>query len=343
MGLGRERIAEIRAPERHGLEQRPAQDTGGKVLEDLDRRIITALQQNGRATWTEVSRAVGVSSAKAGQRAGVLFANRVLGVSVVSALEFSPAPSDLYEVRLRCRSGRQREVARALMQRRDTRWVAILGGEHDIAAELLVPRGGDIATVLIDSVQFHPDVLDIRSALVLHTFKVSQSWNRGLLGPAEHLHLCDPSHLTSVDRSILAALKVDGRRSCASVATEIRADESTVRRRLQRMLRRGCAQAMTIVQPSSLGYEHEVLLELEVLPAHLEAAATELKNQPGIRYLAATFASRSLVCEVVMPDAAALYDFLNRVIGGLLGVTGMVASVELLVVKRSFLICPWVK
>lgn len=328
--------AGVRTP-KQVLEQGPA--------EKLDHRIITALQQNGRATWAEVARAVGVSSARAGQRAAALFANRVVGVSVVSALELSPAPSDLYEVRLRCRSGRQQAVARALTQRSDTRWVAILGGEYDVAAELRVPRGGDVAPVLFDSARLHPDALDIRSALVLRTFKVSQSWNKGLPGLAEQerMHLCHPSHLTSVDRSILAALKVDGRRSCASVSAEIGVDESTVRRRLQRMMRHGCARVMTIVQPSSLGYEHEALLELEVLPTHLEDAATELARQPGVRYLAATFASRSLVLEVVMPDASALYDFLNRVIVGLPGVTGMLADIELLVFKRGFLMCPWVE
>ena len=197
--------------------------------------------------------------------------------------------------------------------------------------------------MLIDGTQLHPDITDLRSALVLRTFKVAEDWNKALVSAEapELLHVCDPSHLGQLDRSILACLKVDGRRSAMDVARELRVDESTVRRRLTKMLETGCARVMTTVQPSSLGYEHELQLELEVLPPHVEEAAAILARQAGVRYLAATLSSASLVCEVVMPDAEGLYDFMNRVIGSLRGLKGTVASIELLVVKRSFQICPW--
>lgn len=313
------------------------------TIVDCDKRIITALQEDGRAPWSRVGQAVGVSAVKAARRGEVLFKNRVVGVSVVSALEFSPAPSDLYEVRIRCHSGSERDVARVLAERKDTRWVAILSGEFNIAAEFFLPRGGDVDEVLIDGAQLHPDITDLRSALVLRTFKVAQDWNKALVSPEASavLHVCDPSHFSRLDHSILACLKVNGRRSAMDVAHELRVDESTVRRRLTRMLERGCARVMTIVQPSSLGYEHEVQLELEVLPHQVEEAAAILARQAGVRYLAATLSSASLVCEVVMPDAEALYDFMTRVIGSLHGLQGMVAHIELLVVKRSYQICPW--
>jgi DNA-binding Lrp family transcriptional regulator len=313
-----------------------------RALEEIDHRILSALQCNGRAAWTEIANQTGLTVPTVARRAKALFKKNVLKVSVVSTLGFSPVPADLYDVQLKCKPGTQRAVAQTMAARDDTRWVAVVTGDHDVCAELVVPPGRDVSQFLIDDIHLAPDVVSAHADLVVHTFKMAETWNRDTGdGDEKSLHVCDESHLSSADRAILEALSRDGRRSCASVAAEIGLDESTVGRRLTAMIRRGCARVVTIVQPSSLGYEHGIVLRLEVLPQHLEAAAKEVMRDPGVRYVAAMFARRSLVCEVILPHGAALYDFLRGPVAKMPGVTGMTAEIELLVVKRAFSLCPW--
>jgi hypothetical protein len=53
-------------------------------------------------------------------------------------------------------------------------------------------------------------------------------------------------------------------------------------------------------------------------------------------------ARSSLVCEVIMPSAADLYEFLHATAASPKGVTGFSAQVELVAGIRSYLVCPWV-
>jgi len=307
-----------------------------RALDDIDRRILETLRDDGRASWATLARTVGVPDSTVYRRTSALFDEGRLRVGVLPT-----APADtvrLYELRLRCRPGRQREVARALAARNDTRWVAVVSGEYGVAAELVVPRGVEVAAIIFEDIEQGDDnILGSQSSLLLHTFK--------LPGTLRHGFVFDPDlslrELTGVERATLASLRDDGRRSYAAVAAEVGISESTIRRRIRTMLKTDGAGVVTIVHPPSLGFEHEAIIRLDVLPEHLEAVARRLANHPGVHCLAATFGETALVCEIVMRTPGETYELLNDVIGKARGITRMTVEVELIVMKRAFLATPW--
>src|SRR5262249_1850048 len=156
------------------------------------------------------------------------------------------APSEgvrLYELRFRCRPGRQRDVARTLAARSDMRWVAVVTGEYGVAAELVVPLGVEAAAVLFDDIDQQDDnILGSQSSLVLHTFKLPANLKHGFVfDPAVALR-----ELTAGDRATLASLRDDGRLSYAAVAAQVGISESTIRRRLGTMLKANDAAVVTV-------------------------------------------------------------------------------------------------
>lgn len=321
--------------------------TGGVAhFDDLDRRIIAALQADGRASWTEIADDVSSSLATVTRRGQQLLASGAVGVGVSHDIN-TPGVSDLFVLRIRCRAGSQMDVATALAQRSNLRFLCLVTGGSDLLAEISIPQTESLHQRLINEIQTIDGVESCRSDLVLHAYKVSQRWLTDTLeqrargdAVAPEPHVCHPSHFDDTDRQILDAMRLDGRASFRSVSQVVGVNESTVRRRFETLRDRGCALVLTLVAANALGLESEIILTVSVAPNRLDAVAQELGSYVGVRYLAATL-DCSLVCELIMPSTPKLYEFLTEQLGQIEGVRGWEACVELLTIRRGFLETPW--
>jgi DNA-binding Lrp family transcriptional regulator len=315
-------------------------------LDALDRRIVAELQQDGRASWTDVAETCQTSVTTVVRRGNRLIAEGLVRVAVVPSLQHA-GPADLFLIHLTCAPGTQVSVAEELTRRDDVRLIALVTGPFDIVAELLVQHDNSLSSRIVGELLAIEGVERCETDLMLHTYKVSHDWSRQLLTGVPHVtdvedpHECDPSHFDDADRAILEHLRTDGRASFRSVAQELRVNESTVRRRFETLRERGCVMVVTLVPAPSLGFESEIILEISVRPSRLDAVATELAAHLGVRYVASTLRSSSLLCEVILPSTRSVFDFLTTVVGQLDGVTDWAASMQILTLKRGFVETPW--
>lgn len=315
-------------------------------LSVLDRRIVAVLQQNGRASWTEVAEACDTSVTTVVRRGNRLIAEGLVSVAVVPSLQHA-GPADLFVVHLTCAPGSQVRVARELTRRDDVRLVALVTGPFDIVAELLVRHDDSLSSRIVGQLLTIDGVERCETDLMLHTYKVSHDWSRQLLTGEPHIadvedpHECHPGHFDDTDRAMVKRLRSDGRASLRTVAEDLGVNESTVRRRFETLRERGCVMVVTLVPASSLGFESEIILKINVLPARLDEVARELASHLGVRYMASTLRSSSLMCEVILPSTPSVFEFLTTVVGQLEGVTDWAASMEIVTLKRGFVETPW--
>ncbi|GAA3665966.1 Lrp/AsnC family transcriptional regulator [Nonomuraea antimicrobica] len=316
-------------------------------LDDLDRKILAALHVNGRASWTDLAQLLGISTTTVARRAQHLFGAGLARVAVLPHPEHE-GPVDLFVVRLTCAPGSQLRVAGVLARHPGTRYVAILTGGYDVVFELVVPKNGDLYSMLVDFVHSVPGAQQSNADLVLHTYKVSYDWSVPVLG--EHaaafagrrpVHACERGHLDDVDREVLAAMREDGRASFQSVGRRLGISESTARRRLEAMLERGCASVTTFIPAAALGYEAEILFWLSVEPSMQDSVAERLSHERGVRMIASMLGQASLFCEVIVPTTADLHHFTSRTLAAVPGIRSWTAGVQVLTVKRGFLMVPW--
>ncbi|MBW4722486.1 Lrp/AsnC family transcriptional regulator [Saccharothrix obliqua] len=311
-------------------------------LDSLDRRIVAALQVNGRASWTEIAALAATSVTTVARRAQQLFAR---GLIRVAAVPQQSGATELLMVRLQCAAGTQIEVARAIATRPEVRFLALVTGSHDLIAEVLVPKGAALQALLVDGLQNIPGIQRSVADLELHTYKSNHEWSRAVLGdgdfPLPEPHVCAADDLDDLDHRILAALSADGRAAFQAVAGELGVSESTVRRRFEAALHRGCVQVITLVPAAALGFEAEIIYWLSVAPARLQAVAEELAAHRGVRYVTAMLGQESLMCEVILPTNEDVLRFTTETLAGLDGVQAWTANVELLTLKRGFVRTPW--
>lgn len=314
-----------------------------RSLDELDRKIILALQGDGRASWTSVAALCDTSVPTVARRVQQLLSDNLLKVSVLPSLG-STGPVENFFTRIGCRPGSQLDVAEQLVARDDVRWASLITGSYDIAVELVVNTGPARYPKTILELQQIDGIQRWYSDLLLHVYKVSLDWYRQLLDEDADLSpvpMCAPDHLDKVDWAILNQLRDDGRASFKTLANALDLNESTVRRRFERMINDGCAVVSTIVPAPVLGLEAETLLWVTVEPARLSEVAAALHRHPAVRYLGATLDGNSLLCEVITESTRGLFEFTTETLAKLRGVIGWNASVELLTLKRGFVETPW--
>jgi DNA-binding Lrp family transcriptional regulator len=321
-----------------------------KQLDELSRKIIAALQQDGRASWTAVAAVCDTSVPTVARRVQQLMADGMVRVAVVPSLGVN-GPVEAFMVRIGCRPGSQFDVGEQLVAREDVRYAALITGPYDIIVELIVEAGSARYPKTMLELQQIPGVERWYSDLVLHVYKMNpHGWSHQLLGPADGVPVgyqmstdleCAPDHLDKVDHAILELLREDGRASFKTVSDALELNESTVRRRFERMITDGCASVLTIVPAAALGFESETMLTVSVEPAKLNKVADALTDHRSVRYVAATLDGNSLFCEVVASSTQGLFEFTTSTLANLDGVVGWSASVELLSLKRGFVETPW--
>lgn len=312
-------------------------------VDELSRRILLALQDDGRADWTTVAKACETSVPTVARRAARLMADGVLRIAVVPELG-SSGPVETLFASIVCRPGTQVAVAEQLVARQDVRFAALVAGSYDIVVELVVEAELTGYPGSILEIQSIPGVERWTSDLVLHVYKISQFWkNRptDTASPPFARTACDPAHLDATDWAILDLLRVDGRASFKSIAVELDVNESTVRRRFERMVANGCALIVTIVPPAALGLKAVAMLTIKVEPGRLNDVAHTLTKHRSVRYLAATLGGSTLMCEVVAESTRDLFEFSTSTLATLDGIVDWTASLELLTLKRAFIETPW--
>ncbi len=126
--------------------------------------------------------------------------------------------------------------------------------------------------------------------------------------------------LDSTDRHIVQLLQADGRRSNVDIARELGLSESTVRKRLERMVAGGEIHISAHIEPSEVGYGVRALIMLTAELSQVDGISHVLREMPEVVSLFWLAGSFDLAIWAVFTDDDHLHDFLANRISKLPGV-----------------------
>ena len=120
-------------------------------MDELDRKIVAILGQNGRTSSTHIARSVGVSEGTVRRRLKRLFAEKIISVTAL------PDPQKLgYHtealIGVQVDPAKVNEVAASLSVLDNTRWVAITTGSYDVFALVTLPNAVALGLFLREKV-----------------------------------------------------------------------------------------------------------------------------------------------------------------------------------------------
>lgn len=111
-----------------------------------------------------------------------------------------------------------------------------------------------------------------------------------------------PAVRTTIDeisKRAIEMLQVDGRRSYASIARELRVDEAAVRQRVDTLVESRVVQFTTVSNPMLLGFTRQAMLGIRVDKGLDEAVGEHLAKIPEVAYVVLTAGGFELMAEVV--------------------------------------------
>ncbi|MFD6171658.1 Lrp/AsnC family transcriptional regulator [Streptomyces coeruleorubidus] len=326
----------------------------GFVADSLDRRIISALQIDGRASWHGIATALGEPERTVVRRGTRLLDSGLVRIGAMAVRGRSTV------IGVRCAPGQARVVATALARRPDCAFVQVLTGTWDCVAEVQCPRDR-LAGLVMDELPGLPGVVRTLTLPVLRHVRTIREWHAGLLTEAEISALtggappgtapvsADVSspfdgagELSRADRLLVNALAEDGRCTFDELARVAGVSEATARRRLGALRRAGRVRVRAVIEPVLLGLPVEAVLWVRAVPAEVDAVTAALAESPHVRYVSFVTGERQLLVLTAFPDEAALHDFVTRS-SWLREAMSVDVSMVLGSLKRGGMLAPWLR
>lgn len=145
------------------------------------------------------------------------------------------------------------------------------------------------------------------------------------------------SVIDALDMKIIRALQIDARKPIVKIAKEVDANEATVRRRIDKLLKDGIIERFTVVLDyHKLGRVIKAFIGLRVEPAKLKVIAEHLAKHPDTQVLYRTSGDTDIVTEVIFEKMEDLNAFLEEELS-LDGILGTIVTIVIGPYKR----CPW--
>jgi len=140
-----------------------------------------------------------------------------------------------------------------------------------------------------------------------------------------------------LDMKIIKALQTDARKPIVRLAREVGANEATVRRRIDKLLKQGIIERFTVVLDyHKLGRVIKAFIGLRVQPAKLREIVDHLSKHPDVQVLYRTSGDTDIFAEVIFEKMEDLNEFLEVELN-LEGILGTTVTIVIGPYKR----CPW--
>ncbi|WP_128801477.1 MULTISPECIES: Lrp/AsnC family transcriptional regulator [unclassified Streptomyces] len=312
------------------------------VFDQLDLRLLHALEVNGRASFSRIAAVLGVSDQTVARRYRRLCAEG--GLRVVAVRDADALGQDQWTLRLRCVPDSALAIAEALAKRPDTNWVGLASGGTEVILGTRPRSPGDRDDLLLGKLPRTPRLLEISAHQMLHRFYGGPSgWLEkfAVLDPDQIEALTPdpvpdpgPARIDPEDEPLLAVLERDGRATYPELQRATGRSESAVKRRLATLLASRAVYIDVEYDSETIGYPVAAALWLTTTPAALHSVGEALAAHDQIAHAAATAGPTNLTATAVFRNTADLYNYLSGPLGHLEGVQHVEATLFLRRVKQ---------
>lgn len=171
-------------------------------LDDIDRKILALLREEGRRPNTEIARAIGVSEPTVRKRLDRMLQQGVLKILAVLNAAATGFPVDVI-IGIKVKTGRLREVGKQLAAINQVTYVGYVSGRFDIIIEVLLRNTTELFEFVSSTLQGVEGIASSETFNVLHTEKFSYMWlpTEGPIGDSGDPLGAQDSHRQSVQGS----------------------------------------------------------------------------------------------------------------------------------------------
>jgi Lrp/AsnC family transcriptional regulator, regulator for asnA, asnC and gidA len=136
-------------------------------------------------------------------------------------------------------------------------------------------------------------------------------------------------NLDHIDLGILELLEEDGRRPNADIARNLEIAESTVRKRIDRLIQANVFRTVIIPDAHAVGLMGHLIVGIHAELGKAQGIADRLSQLNEVRFVALTTGAFDLIAEVYLPSVNDFLRFIDRELARIEGIKGVATSTVL--------------
>ncbi len=306
----------------------PAPSTSAQIdeLPQIERWIISLLQDDGRMSFNGIAQRIGLSETSARRQVQRLIRDGTIAITAVANPRLLGLEAMAW-IGVTVNWARAENLQSSLLEIRGIDYVATTSGRFQILAEIGATDTSDLSS-RIDLVRAVPGVTSTETFPYLDLFHQEFRW----LGPNNpnegHLERASVVRsLSDLDRQLILELRRDGRQSFRQIASSVDAPEHQVRARYARLVDAGVLRVMAVLNPARLGIDTMASLGIRVEPATpVREVARAVSDLRGVDYVVICIGRYDIMAEVMSRSREDLAHMVEHDLGRIDGI----ASNELL-------------
>ncbi len=142
--------------------------------------------------------------------------------------------------------------------------------------------------------------------------------------------------IDQVDREIIRVLQRDGRTSNTEIGRALGLTETTIRKRIGRLVGEGLVNIVAVPTPDAVGMTTSAIIGVSVQLDSLHRVSDRLVACREVRYVGLSTGRYDVIVEAFFDDHEHLLEFISTTLGGMEGVTSVETSLILKVAKFSY-------
>jgi len=274
------------------------------MINSVDRKLILALQQNGRATNIELSKQLGVHVSTIPKRIQLLEENEIIKIRAL------PNPFKLGYIAhafiaIEADTDKINDICSRLNGNFNVNLVVTAFGRFDILAIVYFSTWEKLLSFVSS------DLSATQGVRTVETFLVKEIKKRYYGFVVDNL---TPVKIDEIDQGIIEKLTENGRYKSQHLAKELRISPPACLRRLSRLLREKVIEIKAIPNPSKIGYVANAFMFLRVQAAQLEEVCSALHLYKDVFLIMTLFNSYDILIGINATSPEELLRFKNKIL-----------------------------
>ncbi len=298
-------------------------------IKPLDLMLLREMALDATQTTTDLAKKLGRSRSTVQNRLQELLDRKIIRIVPVHN-PVAAGNKMVVLIGLKVLPNQVRVVADEVASLPEVHNVIIFAGRYDIVMGAVFSDTDKLSDFLMNRLGTIQGVTAIETMVTLKMVKASFTFMT-----ADELPTADISipGMDALDLMIIRELQSDPQQPQADIAKKVEASETTVRRRLKRLLDERIIRIVAIADPRALGYNIRAMIGIKTKPGMVDAVAEKLASYANVHYAMLTTGTYDLVAWVFFRDTEELYNFIRNRLGAIEGLAGYESMLTLKVVK----------
>jgi DNA-binding Lrp family transcriptional regulator len=299
------------------------------MLTKNDLKLLSAMEEDGRLSYAELSRKTGISIPTVTRRVKALYKNKTFTINAV------PNP---YKLGYRAQAviamnvpfDKVNGVCDRLKENYNINLIVTTFGRFDLLIAVYYAAWDELHDFISNELNTSGDILEVEAYFVKDTVKRFYGFSRDDAGQQAL------SRIDETDQRIMEELSRNGRQSNLYLSRELGISVSAVSRRVSNLLNEGLIQIQAIVDPDKLGYGVNAFVLIKARHEKIEEICRRLSLQGEVISVMKLVNSYDIFISLVSQNHASLYGLIQKIVRSTDGITSIETLIRGEIIKRYY-------